>query len=175
VPSGSFTCAYRCCQNAFHGGVWAVAPMLSSSECARRGEGRKEGGFVYDSESYNDDIPYWTNVDGKAHLVVPYSLVVNDCRFVLSQGYSNPNDLYDFAKASLDRRRNDGDDTARMMSVGLHCRFSGNPAGADAVARFIGYARRFDDVWIARRIDITRSFIEQVRAEATQIEAQAVN
>lgn len=135
----------------------------------------EEGGFVYDSESYNDDIPYWTNVDGKAHLVVPYSLVVNDCRFVLSQGYSNPNDLYDFAKASLDRLRHDGDDAARMMSVGLHARFSGNPARADAVARFIEYAQQFDDVWIARRIDIARSFIDQVPAEAAQFEMQAAN
>jgi peptidoglycan/xylan/chitin deacetylase (PgdA/CDA1 family) len=122
----------------------------------------EEGGFVYDSESYNDDIPYWTIVHGKAHLVVPYSLVVNDCRFVLPQGYSNPNDLFDFAKGSLDRLRNDGDDTARMMSVGLHPRFSGNPARADALARFIDYAQGFDDVWFARRIDIATDFRERV-------------
>jgi peptidoglycan/xylan/chitin deacetylase (PgdA/CDA1 family) len=129
----------------------------------------EEGGFVYDSESYNDDIPYWTSVYGKAHLVVPYSLVVNDCRFVLPQGYSNPNDLFDFAKASLDRLRNDGDDNARMMSVGLHPRFSGNPARADALARFIEYAQGHDDVWFARRIDIARDFMERVPAEGALV------
>lgn len=133
----------------------------------------EEGGFFYDSESYNDDIPYWTSVHGKAHLVVPYSLVVNDCRFVLPQGYSNPNDLFDFAKASLDRLRNDGDDAARMMSVGLHPRFSGNPARADAVARFIDYAQQFDDVWIARRIDVARDFARQVPAESNLAEVTA--
>jgi peptidoglycan/xylan/chitin deacetylase (PgdA/CDA1 family) len=129
----------------------------------------EEGGFVYDSESYNDDIPYWTMVHGKAHLVIPYSLVVNDCRFVLPQGYSNPNDLFDFAKASLDRLRNDGDDNARMMSVGLHPRFSGNPARADALARFIEYAQGHDDVWFARRIDIARDFMERVPAEGASV------
>jgi peptidoglycan/xylan/chitin deacetylase (PgdA/CDA1 family) len=129
----------------------------------------EEGGFVYDSESYNDDIPYWTMVHGKAHLVVPYSLVVNDCRFVLPQGYSNPNDLFDFAKASLDRLRNDGDDNARMMSVGLHPRFSGNPARADGLARFIEYAQGYDDVWFARRIDIARDFMARVPAEGALV------
>jgi peptidoglycan/xylan/chitin deacetylase (PgdA/CDA1 family) len=125
----------------------------------------EEGGFVYDSESYNDDLPYWTNVHGRAHLVLPYSLVVNDCRFVLPQGYSNPNDLYDFAKTSLDRLRNDGDDTARMMSIGLHPRFTGNPSRADALARFIDYAQQFEDVWFARRIDIARDFVRQIPAD----------
>ena len=133
----------------------------------------EEGGFIYDSESYNDDIPYWTDVHGTPHLVVPYSLVVNDCRFVLPQGYSNPNDLYDFAKCSLDGLRADGDGVARMMSVGLHARFSGNPARADAVARFIDYAQQFDDVWFARRIDIARSFIEQVPAESATFETRS--
>jgi peptidoglycan/xylan/chitin deacetylase (PgdA/CDA1 family) len=123
----------------------------------------EEGGFYYDSECYNDDLPYWTRAAGKDHLVVPYSLVVNDCRYVLAQGFASPEHFFECAKASLDRLRNDGDDLARMMSVGLHPRYSGNPARADALARFIEYAQQFDDVWFARRIDIARSFSEQVK------------
>jgi peptidoglycan/xylan/chitin deacetylase (PgdA/CDA1 family) len=125
----------------------------------------EEGGFVYDSECYNDDLPYWTMVQGTPHLVVPYSLVVNDARYVLTQGYGSPEDFLAYATASLNRLRADGDDVARMMSIGLHPRLSGNPARADALARFIEYAQGFDDVWFARRIDIANAFREQVPVE----------
>jgi peptidoglycan/xylan/chitin deacetylase (PgdA/CDA1 family) len=125
----------------------------------------EEGGFIYDSECYNDDLPYWTMVRGKAHLVVPYDLVVNDARFVLSQGYGSPQDFFDYAKLSLDRLRKDGDGVARMMSVGLHPRFSGHPGRADALAHFIEYGQQCGDVWFARRIDIAITFREQFPAE----------
>jgi peptidoglycan/xylan/chitin deacetylase (PgdA/CDA1 family) len=124
----------------------------------------EEGGFLYDSESYNDDLPYWTRVNGKSHLVVPYTLVVNDIRYVLPQGFGSPEDFFQFAKATLDRLRDDGDDAPRMMSIGLHPRFSGNPARADALARFIEYAQATDDVWFARRIEIANTFREQIPA-----------
>jgi len=122
----------------------------------------EEGGFLYDSECYNDDLPYWTTVHGQQHLVVPYSLVVNDARYVLAQGYGSPEHFLEYAKATLDRLRDDGDDCARMMSIGLHPRFSGQPARSDALARFIDYAQGFEDVWFGRRVDIARSFVEQV-------------
>lgn len=128
----------------------------------------EEGGFVYDSECYNDDLPYWTRVKGKNHLVVPYSLVVNDIRYVLPQGYGSQEDFLDVMKATLNRLRNDGDDCARMMSIALHSRISGNPARADALARFIEYAKTFDDVWFARRIDIANIFREKIRPEGTE-------
>jgi peptidoglycan/xylan/chitin deacetylase (PgdA/CDA1 family) len=124
----------------------------------------EEGGFVYDAEAYNDDLPYWTTVHGRPWLVVPYSLVVNDARYVLAQGYGSPDHFFECAKATLDRLREDGDDVARMMSVGLHPRYSGNPARSDALARFIEYGQQFSDVWFARRIDIARSFEEQYPA-----------
>ena len=123
------------------------------------------GGFVYDSECYSDDLPYWTMVEGTPHLVVPYSLVVNDARFVLAQGYGSPEHFLEYAKATLDRLRDDGDNVSRMMSIGLHSRFSGNPARADALARFIEYGQRFDDVWFARRIDIANTFRNQYPAD----------
>lgn len=121
----------------------------------------EEGGFVYDSDYYGDDLPYWTRVLGKPHLVVPYGLVVNDARYVTGMGFGSPDHFFEMAKANLDRLRNDGDDVDRMMSIGLHPRISGNPGRADGLARFIEYAQSLDDVWFARRIDIANTFIEQ--------------
>jgi peptidoglycan/xylan/chitin deacetylase (PgdA/CDA1 family) len=121
----------------------------------------EEGGFVYDSDCYSDDLPYWTVVLGRPHLVVPYGLVVNDARYVVSQGFGSPEHFFETARAHLDRLRDDGDDVSRMMSIGLHSRISGNPARADALARFIDYAQGLDDVVFSRRIDIARAFIDQ--------------
>ena len=122
----------------------------------------EEGGFLYDSDTYNDDLPYWTKVHGRTHLVVPYSLVVNDARYIMGTGYGSPEQFLETAKACLNRLRNDGDDLGRMMSVGLHPRITGNPARSDALARFIDYAQSLDDVAFMRRIDIARSFAAQV-------------
>jgi peptidoglycan/xylan/chitin deacetylase (PgdA/CDA1 family) len=124
----------------------------------------EEGGFTYDSDTYNEDIPYWTKILGKNHLIVPYSLVVNDARYIMGTGYGSPEQFFETAKASLDRLRNDGDDVGRMMSIGLHPRITGNPARSDALARFIEYAQQFDDVAFMRRIDIAKTFAEQVPA-----------
>jgi peptidoglycan/xylan/chitin deacetylase (PgdA/CDA1 family) len=121
----------------------------------------EEGGFEYDSDCYSDDLPYWTAIGGRAHLVVPYSLVVNDARYIVGTGYSNPDDFFLTAKATLDRLRHDGDDLGRMMSIGVHPRMSGNPARSDGLARFIDYAQQFADVAFMRRIDIARQFAEQ--------------
>ena len=125
----------------------------------------EEGGFVYDSDSYNDDLPYWTEILGQPHLVVPYGLVVNDARYVVGTGFGSPVDFFETAKAHLDRLRYDGDDVSRMMSIGLHPRVTGNPARCDGLARFIDYAQSLGDVWFARRIEIANTFIEQQPAD----------
>ena len=125
----------------------------------------EHGGFVYDSDCYSDDLPYWTTVLGRPHLVVPYGLVVNDVRYVLPMGFGSPEHFFETAKAHLDRLCNDGDDVSRMMSVGLHPRITGNPARSDGLARFIDYAQSRADVWIARRIDIANAFVAQEPAE----------
>jgi peptidoglycan/xylan/chitin deacetylase (PgdA/CDA1 family) len=125
----------------------------------------EEGGFLYDSDSYNDDLPYWTRILDRPHLVVPYGLVVNDARYVTGNGFASPEHFYEMAKAHLDRLRDDGDDVSRMMSIGLHPRITGNPARADALARFIEYGQSLGDVWFARRSDIARTFAEQQPAE----------
>lgn len=122
----------------------------------------EEGGFLYDSECYNDDLPYWTSVHGQAHLVVPYTLVVNDVRYVMAQGFGSPEHFLELAKATLDRLRHEGDGVSRMMSIGLHPRLTGHPGRADALARFIDYAQATEDVWFARRADIARTFADQV-------------
>ena len=85
---------------------------------------------------------------GRSHLVVPYSLVVNDARYIIGTGYGSPEHFFETAKACLDRLRNDGDDLGRMMSIGLHPRITGNPARSDALARFIAYAQQFEDVTV---------------------------
>jgi peptidoglycan/xylan/chitin deacetylase (PgdA/CDA1 family) len=125
----------------------------------------EEGGFVYDSDCYNDDLPYWTVILDRPHLVVPYGLVVNDARYVVPQGFGSPEHFLETAKSHLDRLRNDGDDVSRMMSIGLHPRITGNPARSDALARFIEYAQSCGDVWFARRIDIANTFIAQQPAD----------
>jgi peptidoglycan/xylan/chitin deacetylase (PgdA/CDA1 family) len=125
----------------------------------------EEGGFLYDSDTYNDDLPYWTVILGRPHLVVPYGLVVNDARYIVGTGFGSPQHFFETARAHLDRLRNDGDDVSRMMSIGLHPRVSGNPARSDGLARFIEYAQGLDDVVFMRRLDIARTFIEQQPAE----------
>jgi hypothetical protein len=111
-----------------------------------------------------DDLPYWTKVHGKNHLVVPYTLVTNDARYILGTGYGSPQDFFEQDKACLDRLRNDGDDAGRMMSVGLHPRITGNPARTDGLDRLIAYAQGFTDVVFMRRIDIAKTFMKQVPA-----------
>jgi peptidoglycan/xylan/chitin deacetylase (PgdA/CDA1 family) len=134
----------------------------------------EEGGFEYDSDCYNDDLPYWTRIGGRTHLVVPYSLVVNDARYIVGTGYGSPEDFFMTAKATLDRLRNDGDDLGRMMSIGVHPRMSGNPARSDGLARFIDYAQQFTDVAFMRRVDIARGFAEQYPASKAFSDVAAV-
>jgi len=127
------------------------------------------GGFEYDSDAYNDDLPYWTNVGGRAHLVVPYTLTVNDAHFLLAPTFADPNHFFEYGRRAIDRLCNDGDDVSRMMSVGLHARIAGQPSRADAVARLLDYAAGRGDVWIARRIDIARVFARQVSPPAVGV------
>jgi len=114
----------------------------------------QEGGFQYDSDAYNDDLPYFVDVDGVQHLVVPYSVVENDIRYVTPQGFSSPSDFASTCKATLDYLWEEGATHPRMMSVGLHPRWSGQPARAHALREFLQHARGLDGVWFARRIDI---------------------
>ena len=116
----------------------------------------EEGGFLYDADDYNDDLPFWTEVNGKSHLVVPYTLDNNDMRFATPQGFNSGDQFYSHLRDAFDVLYAEGEHTPRMMSVGLHCRLVGRPGRLAALARFIEHTRRFDDVWYCRRIDIAR-------------------
>jgi peptidoglycan/xylan/chitin deacetylase (PgdA/CDA1 family) len=121
----------------------------------------EEGGFIYDSDVYNDDLPYFTKVGTKQHLIVPYSLVYNDCRYVLAQGYSSPSDFFDTCRRGLDELWREGEaGYPKMMSVGLHPRWAGQAGRSNALREFIEYASNKGDVWFARRIDIARWWLD---------------
>ena len=120
----------------------------------------EEGGFVYDSDAYNDDLPYFVEVAGRRHLVIPYTLTYNDARFVTVGGYGSPVDFVDQLKRGLDHLWEEGATHPRMMSVGLHPRLAGQAARASALAEFIDYARRKGGVWLARRIDVARWWLD---------------
>ena len=121
----------------------------------------EEGGFAYDSDSYADDLPYWVDVDGKPFLVLPYTLETNDIRFWAGGGFSNADDFFGYLRDSLDTLWEEGADTPKMMSVGLHLRIIGRPGRARALDRFIAYAKEKGGVWFARRIDIANLWREQ--------------
>jgi len=119
-----------------------------------------EGGFVYDSDSYADDLPYYVPVEGKPFLVLPYSLEVNDVRFWTAGAYAHAEDFFQCMRETLDTLHEEGGETPKMMSVGLHLRIVGRPGRARALDKFLAYARSLDGVWFARRIDIARHWLE---------------
>ncbi|MFQ5427205.1 MAG: polysaccharide deacetylase family protein, partial [Gaiellales bacterium] len=120
-----------------------------------------EGGFVYDADAYNDDLPYFVDVAGSRHLVVPYSFTYNDGRYVLAQGYGSPTDFFDYCRRALDEYRREGAaGYPKMMSIGLHPRWSGQAARTSGLREFIRYAQGCGDVWFARRIDIARWWLD---------------
>ncbi len=120
----------------------------------------EEGGFVYDSNSYADDLPYYTDVAGAKWLVVPYSLEVNDTKFWRG-GMVSPSDFYETMRNTFDRLYYEGATHPKTMNIGLHCRIAGRPSRAVALQQFLEHARRFPDVWFARRIDIARWWLQQ--------------
>jgi peptidoglycan/xylan/chitin deacetylase (PgdA/CDA1 family) len=122
----------------------------------------EEGGFVYDSETYNDDLPYFTDVGGKQHLVVPYSQTYNDVRYALSEGgFGSPQDFYDYLKRGFDELHREGErGYPKMLSIGLHARWAGQAARANALRQFIEYALDKGGVWFARRDEIARYWLE---------------
>ena len=120
----------------------------------------EEGGFLYDADSYADELPYWNHEHGRPHLVVPYTLDANDMRFATSQGFNSGEQFYTYLKDSFDVLYREGETQPRMMSIGLHCRLAGRPGRAAAVARFLDYIQEHPRVWVARRIDIARHWME---------------
>jgi len=113
----------------------------------------EDGGFVYNADSYSDDLPYWDHSHATPQLMVPYTLDANDMRFATPQGFNSGQQFHDYLKDSFDVLYAEG---SRMMSIGLHCRIAGRPGRAAALARFLDYVAGHEKTWVARRIDIAR-------------------
>jgi peptidoglycan/xylan/chitin deacetylase (PgdA/CDA1 family) len=119
----------------------------------------EEGGFLYDSDAYNDDLPYYVRVGDRDHLVIPYSFAYNDMRFAFP-GFADPMSFYTYLTMALDELWLEGEHHPKMMSIGLHPRWTGQAARAGALRRFLEYARAKGGVWFARRVDIANHWRE---------------
>ncbi|WP_397475443.1 allantoinase PuuE [Pusillimonas sp.] len=138
----------------------------------------EHGGFLYDSDYYGDDLPFWTTVetsDGsrKPHLIVPYTLDCNDMRFATPQGFNTGDHFFTYLKDAFDVLYAEGEDTPKMMSIGLHCRLVGRPGRFASLQRFLDYVQRHEQVWVCRRVDIARHWIQRHPYEATAAEGAA--
>lgn len=114
---------------------------------------------LYDSDSYNDDLPYWMEVSGKPRLIVPYALDTNDFKFATTPGWMSGEDFFAYLKAAFDQLYVEGAEKPKMMSIGLHCRLTGRPARAAALARFMDYVIGHERVWVCRRVKIARHWM----------------
>jgi len=120
----------------------------------------EDGGFLYDSDSYSDDLPYWEYKKNKKQLIIPYTLDNNDMRFTTNQGFNSGDQFYTYLKDSFDVLYEEGKSAPKMMSVGLHCRLIGRPGRFQSLKKFIDYVLKFDDVWVCKRIDIAKHWIK---------------
>ena len=119
----------------------------------------ENGGFLYDADDYSDDLPFWTRVGDRSHLIVPYTLEANDMRFS-GAGLATGEQFFAYLKDAFDVLYAEGEETPKMMSVGLHCRIAGRPGRIAGLERFIRYAQGHQDVWFARRVEIARHWRE---------------
>jgi allantoinase len=118
----------------------------------------QEGGFLYDSDAYDDELPYWTKVESKSHLVVPYSLSTNDSKFGRGT-FATGDDFFHYCRDAFDFLYQEGQTQPKMLSIGMHMRLIGHPARAAGLQRLLDHIARFDDVWVTRRLDIARHWI----------------
>ena len=123
----------------------------------------EEGGFLYCSDSYSDDLPYWIKKGSKKQLIIPYTLDNNDMRFATNQGFNSGDQFFSYLKDSFDTLYNEGKTNPKMMNIGLHCRLIGRPGRMRSLIKFINYILNFDDVWICKRIDIAKHWIKNYK------------
>ena len=118
---------------------------------------QETGGFLYDADSYADDLPYWVQTSkGDPHLVIPYSLDTNDMRFLSPQGFNSGEHFFCYLKDAFDILYSEGKTSPKMLSIGLHCRIIGRPGRTASLEKFIDYIAKHSNVWLCRRIDIAR-------------------
>ena len=119
----------------------------------------EHGGFLYDADSYADDLPYWEEVSGKPQLIVPYTLDTNDMRFATPQGFNTGEQFFAYLRDAFDTLYAEGAEAPKMLSIGLHCRLAGRPARLAGLARFLDHVQAHERVWICRRVEIARHWI----------------
>ena len=118
------------------------------------------GSFLYCSDTYSDDLPYWIKKGNKKQLMIPYTLDNNDMRFSTNQGFNSGDQFYNYLKDSFDTLYDEGKVSPKMMSVGLHCRLIGRPGRIQSLKRFLNYVLKFKDIWICKRVDIAKYWIK---------------
>lgn len=123
------------------------------------------GGFLYDSDSYADDLPYWDTKYEKPHLIIPYTLDTNDMRFAAPQGFNSGDQFFSYLRDCFDVLYAEGNTAPKLMNIGLHCRIIGRPARLKSLQKFIEHVLQHDDVWICRRIDIANHWHEHFYPE----------
>ncbi len=131
------------------------------------------GNFLYDSDYYGDDLPFWTEVktsndETRQHLVVPYTLDTNDMRFATPQGFNSGEQFFQYLRDSFDVLYAEGESAPKMLSIGLHCRLAGRPGRFAALQRFLDHIQGHNQVWICRRVDIARHWIDRHPWQASQ-------
>ena len=120
----------------------------------------ENGGFLYCSDTYSDDLPYWIKKGKKKQLMIPYTLDNNDMRFATNQGFNSGDQFFTYLKDSFDTLYEEGNKNPKMMSVGLHCRLIGRPGRIKSLKKFLDYVAKHDDVWICKRIEIAKHWIK---------------
>jgi len=124
------------------------------------------GNFLYNADTYADELPYWDYQFDQPQLMVPYTLDANDMRFATPQGFNSGEQFYTYLKDSFDVLYSEGEQSPKMMSVGLHCRLAGRPGRAGALSRFLDYVEHHNDIWIATRRDIANHWRNMWPAES---------
>jgi len=122
-----------------------------------------DGGFLYCSDTYSDDLPYWIKKGNKKQLMIPYTLDNNDMRFATNQGFNSGDQFFSYLKDSFDALYLEGKNSPKMMSVGLHCRLIGRPGRIQSLKKFLNYVLGFKNVWICKRIDIAKHWIKNYK------------
>ena len=128
----------------------------------------EEGGFLYDADDYNDDLPFWSKVNGVNHLVIPYTLDANDMRFATAQGFNSGDQFLSYLTDAFDVLYEESANTPRMMSIGLHCRLIGRPGRIKALEKFLDYVQQHKEIWLCRRIDIARHWVTSFPSTAEE-------
>lgn len=126
----------------------------------------EQDGFLYDSDSYADDLPYWLEAPAGPHLVIPYALDTNDMRFSSPQGFAEGEQFYRYLRDAFDVLYAEGSEQAKLLNIGLHCRLAGRPGRFLALQRFLDYVQQHNDAWLCRRVDIARHWHEHFHPSA---------